>query len=493
MATRIPYFSQAVFVGPSPSSGYHFIYHDGILNNDFSNLGPNQNLLMFINRVQNATFSIETEREEVRQIGTRSLVARPNINAPKINLQFEYLLNGLANDARIGLNVNYAQFQFPHSGTPFYSNNFNVSLISGLIARQFTQPSGEPYWPYPMRDNRNIFLARAREGTEIQRLGEHRLDEPDLTQGVDPLATGYEVLAFGNCYLDSYETSASVNGFPRSKLSYFAENVCFYLSGSGCNIPAINTTTRQLINQNKFNIPEVRDDGGAYILHPGDIILDISGASNVTGFGLNFNNIAITDYNISLDFNRDLLMSLGHKCPIDREITFPIIANLTLGTVVGDLTSGHFIDILNQDSDYNIVIKLRNPLINPPFSPRNQTVPFSSGSAGSAGTAGVGVVISSGSPSRHSGPALANGDVAIRYDFRGAKFNSVGYNTSIGINKKAEVSFSVEIDPDDLTKGLFVSGLLNIEKIEDYLITESGEYIIDEQNNIIVANLIPLY
>ncbi len=494
MATRIPYFSQYVLVGPSPATGYHFLFHDGGLNNEYNNLGPNHNLLLAINRVQNVTFALESEREEVRQLGTRSLVDRPNINAPKINIQFEYLLNGLANDARLGFNVNYGKFHHPFSGTPYYSDNFNVSLLSGFMGRQFTQPSGDPYWPIPMRDNRNIFLVRAPEFEEIQRLGEHRLDKPDLTQGVDFLAPQYEVLAFGTCYLDSYETSAAVNSFPKSRVSFSAENVCFYLSGSGCNIPAINTTTRKLANANKFNIPEVRDEGGPRVLLPGDIVLDIAatGASQITGLGLNFNNITITDYSISLDFNRDLLNSLGHKCPLDREITFPVIANLTFGTVMGNLTSGHFIDMLNRDSGYNVTIKLRNPP-NPPFYARNETVKPFTGLGGTAGTSGGTTnFVSSGTP-RHSGPAFADGDVAIRYDFRGAKFNSVGFSTAIGTNKRAEVSFSVEVDPDNLSKGLFISGLLNIEKIEDYLIDESGNYIIDEESNIVVGNLFPLF
>lgn len=495
MALRIPYFSQYVFVGPSPASGYHFLRSDGVLNNDFEDLGPNSNLLMGLHRVQNVTFAMEAEREEVRQLGTRSTVDRPNINPPKVSLEFEYLLNGLANDARIGLNVNYGQFHFPYSGTPFYDENFNVSLLSGLIARQFTQPTGQPFWPMAMRDNRNIFLVRAPEGQEIQRLGEHRLDQPDLTQGIDFMAPRYEVLAFGNCYLESWETSAAVNAIPRTKTSWAAENVCFYVSGSGCNIPAISTTTRQLINQNKFIIPEVRNEGGPFILNPGDILLDISASGangNLTGFGLNFNDITIQDYSIRMDLNRDLLMSLGHKCALDREITFPVIAILNFGAIVGNVTSGHFIDILNEDNNYDITIKLRNPLINPPFTPRSESTRPFFGSAGSAGTSGGGSVASSGTP-RHSGPAFANGDVAIRYDLKGAKFNSVGYSTAIGSNKRAEVSFSVELDPDNLARGLFISGLLNIEKIEDYLIDESGNYILDEQSNAVVGNLIPLY
>ncbi len=80
MALRIPYFSQYAFVGPSPATGFHFLTSDGILNNGYDDLGPNTNMLLGLNRVQNVTFALESEKEEVRQLGTRSLIGRPNIN-----------------------------------------------------------------------------------------------------------------------------------------------------------------------------------------------------------------------------------------------------------------------------------------------------------------------------------------------------------------------------------------------------------------------------
>lgn len=478
MANRIPYFSQAVFVGPSPASGYHFISYTGELNDQYYNLGRNHNLLKQINRVQNISFSIEANREEVRQLGSRGSVERPAISPPQITLGFEYLLNGLANDARIGMNVNYGKFYYPYSGQPFYPNNWTIDLLSGFISRTFVQPAEDPYWPYPMRDNRNIFLVREREGLEVLKLGEHRFDKPDLTRGVEPEATGFQVLAFGNCYLDNYETSASVGSFPLARVNFSCENISFYTSGSGCFTPAIDTTTRKPLNNLHFNIPEMREEGGPAILHPGDILLDISpsGFSSLSGLGISFNNIFINSYNIQFDLKRDLLSSLGHKCYLDREVTFPIIANLKFGMTVGDTTSGHFLDILHQDSGYNITIKLRNPLKCSRFNVYVGTDP----------------AIVDQAP-RHAGPAFAEGDIGIRYDFRGAKFESISFDSSIGSNKQANLGFSIELNPDDLSRGLFVSGLLNIEKTEDYTIDENGEFLLDENNSPIIGNLIPLY
>lgn len=468
---RVPYFSEFVFVGPSPASGYHFLYYTGLLNNDHTDLVRNHNLLQQINRAQECSFSLDASRTEVKQLGKRSLVSHPNVNPPNIRLDFDYLLNGVANDARIGLNVNYAQYNYPNTGgTPKYADNFTVNLLSGLMGRQFTLPTTDPFFPLPMRDNRNIFLVRCPEGDQVIFKHREKLTELDWSKtGVDPRSTGFEVFAFGNCYLDNYKTQGAVNSFPISRTSWSCENAAFYLSGSGCNIPAINLQTRQVVNSNKFNIPLAYNEGGPYILHPGDIILDISSSGDgLSGLGIDFNNIFIRSYDISMDFNREPLNSIGYKCPLDRQINFPVFVDLSFNMTVGDTTSGTFIDLLNKDSGYNISIKLRNPEC-PPFS------------------------TDTGNP-RHDGPVFSGKRLtAIRYDFRDAKFMGIDYDTRIGTNMGANLSFRTEIDPDATDKGFYISGLLNVEKLADYLLLDDGGFLEHDDDGILIANYKPLF
>lgn len=470
--TRVPYYTELLFTGPSPATGFHFLHYTGLLNNDHTNTIQNSNLLQQINRVQGVSFSLSANRTEIKQIGRRALVSYPAVTEPTIRLDFEYLLNGLANDARIGLNVNHAQYHYPHTGgTAKYSNNFSVNLLSGLMSREFTQPTSDPFFPRSMRDNRNIFLVRCPETDQLIKHHKEIITEPDFTQrGADAEVTGYEVLAFGNCYLESYRTEGAVNSFPKSAVSWSCENVAFYISGSGCNIPAVNTQTRQPANNNKFNIPLSFNEGGPYILHPGDIILDISSSGNgMSGLGLNFHNVAILNYQIGMDFGREPLGSIGHKLPLDRQINFPVFVDLNFGIRVGDGTSGSFLDLLNIDSGYNVSIKLRNPLCGSPFP------------------------VTTGQP-RQSGPAFSgDGHIAIAYDFRDAKFMGADYQTSISNNKSASVSFRTEINPDVVDKGFYISGLLNLEKLEDFLIDDDGFIVVDEDMGAVAAHLRPLY
>ena len=508
---RVSYPAEFVLCGPSPSSGMHFMSYLGVLNNTHTNLVQNHNLLRQINRVQNVSFSLAPTRTEVKQLGKRNLVDYPNVLEPNIQLSFDYLLNGLGNDARIGLNVNHAQWQYPHSGgTPKYANNYTVNLLSGLMGRQLTQPTSDPYFPLAMRDNRNIFLVRCAESDRMMRHGKEILTEPDFTQnGVDLGVTGFEVFAFGNCYLDSYKTQAAINSFPMASTSWTCENAVFYTSGSGCNIPAINTQTRQTVNSNKFVIPQLFNEGGPSILNPGDITLDISSfhsfsdwgnltamtasgdwedltaetsnadwgplngniqpGNNMSGLGINFNDVAITNYQISMNFRRDALSSLAYKVPLDRQISFPVFVDLTFGMTVGDSSSGSFIDLLNRDVPYNLTIKLKNPDCNR-CNPYTNTNP------------------------RHDGPVFTGTNhIAAQYDWRGARFMGIEYSTSIGENKSARLSFRGEIVPEVVEAGFWISGLLNLERLHDSLVDENGNFVIDENSQPIVTNLIPLF
>lgn len=470
--SRISYHTESLFAGPSPSTGFHFMSYVGTLNNNHVDLVKNHNLLHEINRVQNISFSFNPGRTDIKQLGRRQLVDYPNVNPPNIKLDFEYFLNGVVNDARLGLNVNYAQYHYPNTGgTPYYADNFTVNLLSGLMGRQLTQPTSDPFFPLVCRDNRNIFLVRTWDtDQQLRKRGKEKVTEPDLTRiGADSESTGYQIFAFGNCYLENYRTRGAVNDFPTSSVSFSCENAAFYLSGSGCNIPAINTQTRQIVNSNKFVIPITYNEGGPYTLHPGDMILDItSSGDSLSGLGVDFNNIFITNYQIDMNLNREPLSSIGYKCPLDRQINFPVFVDLNFGMTVGDTTSGSLIDLLNIDSGYNIILRLRNP----------ECAPFTT---------------ETGNP-RQSGPVFSGSrHTAIRYDFRDARFIGMNYNTAIGTNKSANLSFRTEVNPDEPSKGFYISGLLNIEKLEDFLLDEDGFPLFDHASGPIVTNLVPLF
>ena len=105
---NVIYNCQGLFVGPAPETGYNFIaYTGGPPTNDHSNLYQQLNLLHPIDRVQSISYSINVPHTNVTQINKRGMVDRPIVNYPTVSLNFNYLLCGTKNEARLGFNVNY--------------------------------------------------------------------------------------------------------------------------------------------------------------------------------------------------------------------------------------------------------------------------------------------------------------------------------------------------------------------------------------------------
>ena len=80
------------------------------------------------------------------------------------------------------------------------------------------------------------------------------------------------------------------------------------------------------------------------------------------------------------------------------------------------------------------------------------------------------------------------------------------YSSAIGDNKQFSASFSTEIDPDDLSKGLFMSGFLSDRELEDFHLLETtgtmdgstGDFErfyleLEQSSGLVVTNYMPLY
>ncbi len=600
--------AQALFVGPSPSTGFHFIDNLGNLNDNYSGLNSTNNLVHEIDRVNNISYQVNFDRVELKHLGKRGLVARPVINSPTISLNFDYLQNGLKNEARLGLNVNYNRYEYPFLGAPFYSGY--TCPISGFTTRSFAQPSSQPYWPLDYRDDRNFFIVidKNNESIHDQYYNVENFNTPDNFIRANLNNGNFYVASFGNCRMISYKTQAAVNSFPKCSVSYVAENFEVISGGSGQFTPAVCSKNFSGVNKH-FVIPESVNEGGPSVIVPGDITVDISknfliigsvtglltgyysglatgapflgniflttgflvgnfmgqvsggfntgtvvipvnqpsvinenvintltqintgiysglysgaykGApnnkfswtyldttlsvsylnldtgfltgwsfvsGNITGFhsgivtgivsgnrnyfadnlGIDATDLKIQSYSIDMSLNRESLQSLGYVLPVDRKINFPVYANLSINAIVGNDYSGSLFNQLDVDDDYNICIKLRNPACSVDFN--ESTIP----------------------PAQEFKNQASQ--TAIRYDFLKAKFLSSSFQTNINQSRVGTFNFSAEIDPDDLNHGLFISGLLNIAKVEDYLIDSSGNYIIDNSGELVISNYAVLY
>jgi hypothetical protein len=142
------------------------------------------------------------------------------------------------------------------------------------------------------------------------------------------------------------------------------------------------------------------------------------GASINANYGtlsnIQYYNDTIQSLDYSLSFNRKPYRAINYKFPLLRKMEFPINGKLNTSFIVKEDFEGSFFDTLNRDDDYNIVIEFNN-------------------------RCKVGVD-------------------KTRFLFSGCKFNNITYDSSIGSNKTATLSFDFDLDPDFGRRGLFVSG-----------------------------------
>ena len=141
--------------------------------------------------------------ENVLQINQRGIVDQPIINHPTVDLSFNYFLCGTKNEARLGFNVNYPLYNYPFDGTPYYRYNDQVSLLTGFFQKDKSAVLnyGWERFNSPIyRDCKNIYVAVNQDGNDVNKFYQKEdFLSPDIYQSIDPSATGYHVISFGNC------------------------------------------------------------------------------------------------------------------------------------------------------------------------------------------------------------------------------------------------------------------------------------------------------
>lgn len=440
---------QLIFVGPSPSSGHNYaLYSDGSGNEDDTgdSLYSNHNLLQPIEHAQSLSWDISSRRTDIQELSNKSLKDRVFIEKPVGTVTFSYMLNGLKNDLRNGFEANYERWDYPNTGVLLYGES-GVSPITGFDTNISSLRDFDPYHPNQYRDKKNIFLVNNSLNRDILK---HDYTGSDHIRRnlIDTNFENYDVIGFGNCYLDTYSTSCSVGNPATASVSYIFENIKYYDKGSGYDAPSLDPET-YTSNGKKFSIPPVYSYPTMLPVTPDDIKTTLT----LSDIGFSFDDLSVQGYSINMELNRINLESIGYDLPIDRKLNFPVLCDLTFDAIIHDFQTGDLTQFVSNNEDYDINLRLYNP------TPRN------------------------------------NSDISIRYDFRKAKLTEYSYSNSFGNSLQVRFSFSTEVVPNDLTKGFFISGQFNEypDEREDYLVDEDYNFLVDENGDKIITNYRPVY
>ena len=427
---RITSNSQGLFIGPAPSTGFHFIDSAGNPTPDVNAI----NLLKQLNGLQSLNYEIINNRVPISELGRRATVKRAIITPPEVNVNFSYLASDLKNEIRMGFDVNF------HTGGPeiggaawtdaLYENNTGVFCLSGFLSRetgaaysgaQWSDPASTitGSWPYSDRDKRNLYMSIAPEGSDLK-------DQP---QGE---YNKIHCVSFGDCHIGSYSVGFELNSPILVNTSYNCANIQYHSSGSGL-IPAMDTKTFTPVNNNIFVIPKLKGEisgnvsGVAEPLRIGDMDLRISAPlygtekEDILDAGVNYRDLSIQLANFTIEINRHAWKGLGHKLPVDRPIKYPIIVKTSIQGIMGDTQTGDLYNFITKDYPYDLTFECRAPTM---WCPGFEQ------------------------------------DVRLRYDVLQSNLDNFSFSNSVNEEVSVELNYITDVAEKVGGQGIFMSGMV---------------------------------
>jgi len=346
----------------------------------------------FFNKLQSFQFSVDTNRENIKQIGTDHYIARTMVRHGSINVSFDYLLTDGYEENLLGLNILGPDMKYDQDGEVY---NLNI------------QDSGTIY--NNLKENKSLFFVLGDEG--------HDLTEYDKRElGLE----GTNVLGIGNGYISSYSFSASVGDLAKASVSFTASDfnydcmdagggfyweriteffgnllvqkdqgdVDFLLLQDGSEIQldkeleyqkigAIRNPSLDLINKgaplDKVGFPALTFRPKLYksavtAIPPHGINLKIKNL-NIGGPTLNAESASdscfessanIQSFDVNIPFEREDLEGFESMHMYGSKLKYPQLGTLSMSLLSSTFESGRFIDIFCGDTEYEIEIELTN-------------------------------------------------------------------------------------------------------------------------------------
>lgn len=364
-----------------------------------TSLLPGYQILKRINGIQSISYDFNATRVDVGSLGKSRSAIKQVIEPPTINIDFSYVLNGASNERKMGFSVSQGENS---DVPPLFENYFNENRGS---------------------DSRNIYLITNQSGQDVR---ESRTDISDSLNGLgagivssieSPSARSFGVLSFQNAYLSSYSVDVSIGSLPNAKVSFIADNAVFFSSGTNIPVPlldsklgVVTTGTEKILIPKYFDPSTVGVLGNIEAFKPGNITVAVQKAASTTD--ISFESDHIQSFGMDISLEREKISYLGHKLYVDRPVVLPAKTSINLGLLVYKNLSGSFLSNINKDDIYDLTVTCKED----------------------------------------------SGAVGLQYKVLGAKFDSASYSSSIGENKMVDLKFSVDLNFEDKTSSVFISG-----------------------------------
>ena len=321
---RILTASQAVFVGPTPATGYHFF--NASTPSLISGVGFT-NRINELFRIQDVSYSFAFQNEPVSQFGDLAPIDYVTNQPPTVNLSLSYVLSNFINEKNLGFTLS--------------SGSSQVGCLSGMLTK--------------VSDDKNYFIEIESEGQDAHQL--------------NPTPTQTNIIGIGNGYISNYSLDASVGSFPNVSVDIEGLNMVIYGAGTYNSIPAINPVNGTQITNAFFELPTGFSNlSGMAInsnsqtisaLRPGDITFSLG----YTDLGASTTDWKVQSVSLSIPMSRESIDQLGSRYAFSKELQTPITATLSVNAVVGDFVTGDIYNLFyNCGSDrYNGQLIFKSP------------------------------------------------------------------------------------------------------------------------------------
>jgi len=326
--------------------------------------------------VQDFNYSITLPREELKQIGSQDLSLREMTQQPDVQLNFTYIPEpSLGNETK----------------GKFFPTNVSLSskhMFSGVSERAT-----------------NFYVVTTPETGNIDAFDSVTFDESRFD------LTGFDCMAFGNCFPVSYSLSYGIGTLPSVSTSYLCSNMVFeHLTGTSMQSPAINLTggNNDNVGLCLFQIdPQNSDDRRPPIINPTDPGSSVT-LQNLQVGGQRLSGIHfIQSVDMEVSLNRVSSYGLGNDFAYNRKAQFPAQGTFSVSSLVSGFDEGFVTGVLSDDKKYDFDL------------------------------------------------VLASGDKKMIYQIQEAKLDSYNYGMPINDKMTFDASFSFTITEE---KGLTISG-----------------------------------
>ena len=223
--------------------------------------------------------------------------------------------------------------------------------------------------------------------------------------------TGFDCMAFGNCFPVSYSLNYGVGVLPTVSTSFICSNMVFeHLTGTSMQLPSINLTggNNDNVGLCLFQIdPQTSDDRRPPIINPIDSQSSVTLQNLQVGgqplSGVHF----IQSVSMNINLSRVSSYGLGNDFAYNRKAELPAEGSFAVSSLVSGFDEGFLTGVLKNDQSYDFEL------------------------------------------------ILASGDHKLIYNINEAKLDSYDYGMPVNDRMTFDANFSFTITEE---KGLTISG-----------------------------------